>query len=257
MRGRLAPLPPPRGPRTGRPSLDHRTSGGAMLRLARTGAPWRDPPAGRMDRRNGPAPPPAPDRRRRPGPGHRRAAGGGAGGGPAGPRARQHRRARPRGGHPSEPGRAGARPLPRRLPDRAPPARRRPRPAGRVPPHRRTTSRSDRRRPAARAGRLAHRRARPPAPEARGGDRRRRARPLGAPRRKGTTPVIPGRADRPGNPGLDREAHRRRDAIERLVARLERFRRVATRHEKLDPHYLAFVQIASVVLRLRTFGDTA
>jgi Fe-S-cluster formation regulator IscX/YfhJ len=32
---------------------------------------------------------------------------------------------------------------------------------------------------------------------------------------------------------------------------------VATRHEELDPRHLAFVRIASVVLRLRTFGDTA
>ncbi len=45
--------------------------------------------------------------------------------------------------------------------------------------------------------------------------------------------------------------------IERLVGRLKQFRRVATRHEKLDPHYLAFVQIASVIVWLRTFGDTA
>ena len=44
--------------------------------------------------------------------------------------------------------------------------------------------------------------------------------------------------------------------IERLVGQLKRFRRVATRYDKLDAHYLAFVQLASVVLWLRTFGDT-
>jgi Fe-S-cluster formation regulator IscX/YfhJ len=32
---------------------------------------------------------------------------------------------------------------------------------------------------------------------------------------------------------------------------------VATRYDKLDPHYLAFVQIAAIVVWLGTFGDTA
>jgi hypothetical protein len=38
---------------------------------------------------------------------------------------------------------------------------------------------------------------------------------------------------------------------------LDTFRRVATRYDKLDPHDLAFVQIASIMVWLRTFGDTA
>jgi hypothetical protein len=46
-------------------------------------------------------------------------------------------------------------------------------------------------------------------------------------------------------------------AIERLVGKLKRFRRVATRYDKLDAHYLAYVQLASVMVWLRTFGDTA
>src|SRR3954454_12859654 len=51
MRGRLAPLPPRRKPRAGRPALDHRRFLEAALRLARTGAPWPDLPPGLMNRR--------------------------------------------------------------------------------------------------------------------------------------------------------------------------------------------------------------
>jgi transposase len=70
-------------------------------------------------------------------------------------------------------------------------------------------------------------------------------------------PIIPSRAGQPENPDLDREAYRRRNAVERLVGKLKQFRRVATRYDKLDAHYLAFVQIASIMVWLRSFGDMA
>jgi transposase len=76
-------------------------------------------------------------------------------------------------------------------------------------------------------------------------------------RRKRILPIIPSRSDQPDNPDFDRQSYRRRNLIERLVGKLEQFRRVAIRYDKPDPHYLAFVQIASAVLWLRTFGDTA
>jgi transposase len=65
------------------------------------------------------------------------------------------------------------------------------------------------------------------------------------------------RAGQPENPDFDREAYRRRNAVERLVGKLKQFRRVATRYDKLDAHYLAFVQIASIMVWLRSFGDMA
>jgi transposase len=70
-------------------------------------------------------------------------------------------------------------------------------------------------------------------------------------------PIIPSRSDQPGNPDFDREAYRERNLVERLVGKLKKFRRVATRYDKLDPHYLAFVQLASAMVWLRSFGYTA
>ena len=39
--------------------------------------------------------------------------------------------------------------------------------------------------------------------------------------------------------------------VQRLVGKLKQFRRVAVCYDKLDPHYLAFAQIASVMISLR------
>ena len=75
-------------------------------------------------------------------------------------------------------------------------------------------------------------------------------------RGKRITPIIPSRADQPETPDFDRAAYRGRNLIERLVGKLKQFRRVATRYDKLDAHDLAFVQIASATVWLRSFGDT-
>jgi transposase len=48
-------------------------------------------------------------------------------------------------------------------------------------------------------------------------------------RRKRIVPIIPSRADQPANPDFDREVYRERNLVERLVGKLKRFRRVATR----------------------------
>ena len=56
-------------------------------------------------------------------------------------------------------------------------------------------------------------------------------------RDKRIVPIIPKRTDRPDNPDFNRDAYRRRNLVERLVGKLEQFRRVATRYDKLDAHY--------------------
>lgn len=74
--------------------------------------------------------------------------------------------------------------------------------------------------------------------------------------RKGIVPIMPSRFDQPENPDFNCETYRKRNLIERLVGKLEHFRRVAARYDKLAAHYLAFVQLASVIVRRRTLGDT-
>jgi transposase len=70
-------------------------------------------------------------------------------------------------------------------------------------------------------------------------------------------PNIPSKSNRVEPIEHDADVYKERNRVERLVGKLKQFRRVATRYDKLDPHYLAFVQIASVVVWLRTFGDTS
>jgi transposase len=262
MWGRLAPLLPPQKPRTGRPSLDHRRFLEAVLWLARTGAPWRDLPAELMNWRT------AWRRLQRwtaagvwervidalramaPEAGweahmldstviraHAHAAG-------ARKATGQQALGRSRGGFSTKlhlRGDARGRPVAFHLT-----AGQRHDLIGVGPLFERGVLRTGRR------GRPRWK------PEAVIADKAYSAAwLLDALRRKGITPVIPSRSDQPGNPDFDRETYRRRNLVERLVAKLKQFRRVATRYEKLDPHYLAFIQIASVVLWLRVFGDTA
>lgn len=66
------------------------------------------------------------------------------------------------------------------------------------------------------------------------------------------------RMDMDEAPPFDREAYKRRNAVERLIGWLKEFRRIATRYEKLAIHYLAMVKIAMIRLYLRRhFADTA
>jgi transposase len=79
---------------------------------------------------------------------------------------------------------------------------------------------------------------------------------LQALRQKGIVPVIPSRSDQPGNPDFAREVYRKRNRAERLVGKRKQFRRVATRYDQLDVHYLAFIQLASAMVWLRSLGGT-
>ena len=60
--------------------------------------------------------------------------------------------------------------------------------------------------------------------------------------------VIPTKADEAPGPAFDRAAYRERNAVERLINRLKRWRRIATRYEKRATNYRAMLTIASILL---------
>ena len=73
-------------------------------------------------------------------------------------------------------------------------------------------------------------------------------------RRHGLRAYLPRRKDqkpRGRPPVFDREAYRRRPAIERLIGRLKEWRAVGTRYDKLAVNYLATVHVALIADYLR------
>ena len=80
-------------------------------------------------------------------------------------------------------------------------------------------------------------------------------------RRRGIRHLIPERSDqqaqrqqkgrRGGRPvAFDPQLYRRRNVVERAIGRLKQFRRIATRYEKRALTYVAFLQLAAIVLWL-------
>ena len=68
---------------------------------------------------------------------------------------------------------------------------------------------------------------------------------------RGTCAVIPPRRKRRHPRAYDPVRYAQRHPVERLFSRLKQFRRVATRYDKLDAHFLAFIHLAATVLWLR------
>jgi transposase len=68
---------------------------------------------------------------------------------------------------------------------------------------------------------------------------------------RGTCAVISPRRKRRHPRAYDAARYAQHHPVERLFSRLKQFRRVATRYDKLDAHFLAFVHLAATVLWLR------
>ena len=66
-------------------------------------------------------------------------------------------------------------------------------------------------------------------------------------RQAGAVPVIPGRITRKRPVRNDRARYRDRHLVENAFCRLEDFRRVATRYDKLAANFLSAVTLAAVL----------
>ena len=64
------------------------------------------------------------------------------------------------------------------------------------------------------------------------------------------TVVIPPKANRKVLRSYDKHVYKSRNLIERFFARLKQFRRIATRYDKLDVRFEAFISIAAALIWL-------
>lgn len=63
--------------------------------------------------------------------------------------------------------------------------------------------------------------------------------------------VVPPKSNRKNPWVYDKELYKKRNEVERLFNRLKNFRRVATRYDKLDLIFSAFITFALIMLALR------
>lgn len=74
---------------------------------------------------------------------------------------------------------------------------------------------------------------------------------VAAVRSRGAEAVIPTLSNRKHQRSIDRERYKDRNLAERFWNKVKQFRRVATRYEKTARNFLAFVQVASIMVLLR------
>ncbi|SBV96670.1 transposase [uncultured delta proteobacterium] len=67
----------------------------------------------------------------------------------------------------------------------------------------------------------------------------------------GYEPVVPPNPNRLKPWEYDKELYKKRNEVERLFRRLKGFRRIATRYDKLDVMFLAFIVFALIVEALK------
>ena len=63
----------------------------------------------------------------------------------------------------------------------------------------------------------------------------------------GYIPVVPPKSNRINPWDYDKELYKQRNQVERLFRRIKRFRRIFTRHDKLDVIFFAFVYFAPII----------
>lgn len=66
-------------------------------------------------------------------------------------------------------------------------------------------------------------------------------------RRRGIGALIPRKKNERAQPRFDHTTYRERNVVERLINRLKRYRRIATRYEKRAANYVAMWTIAAIL----------
>ncbi len=69
-------------------------------------------------------------------------------------------------------------------------------------------------------------------------------------KRRGIRVTIPHKRNERHRGQFDKQVYKQRNLVERLINRLKRFRRVATRYEKRGENYLAMLKLAAIALWL-------
>ena len=64
---------------------------------------------------------------------------------------------------------------------------------------------------------------------------------------KGYSPVVPPKSNRKDPREYDKERYKQGNEIERYSLRLKRFRKIFTRHDKLDVLFCGFIYFAMIV----------
>ncbi len=67
---------------------------------------------------------------------------------------------------------------------------------------------------------------------------------------QGSQAVIPPRSNRLNPRSFDRHIYKSRNLIERFFGRIKKFRRIATRYDKLAKSFLSFVHLACAIVWL-------
>lgn len=67
---------------------------------------------------------------------------------------------------------------------------------------------------------------------------------------RGAEAVIPPRSNLKDQREFDRHLYKERNLVERFINRIKQHRRVATRYEKTARNFLAFVQVAAIMVLL-------
>jgi transposase len=76
-------------------------------------------------------------------------------------------------------------------------------------------------------------------------------------RSQGAIPNIPNRSNRKKKFRWKKALYRERNLVERFFNKIKRFRRIATRYEKLGANFLAFIKLAAMRIWLRSIESTA